>query len=273
MTAHPLAVFPTLEDADFETLQLKRDDALLHVTIDRPPVNAVDGTLHAELTRLFARLRHETEARAILLTGAGRAFSAGGDFHWFPQLRGAEALDRLRHDSKQLIWDLLDIEIPIVAALNGPAIGVGATIALFCDVIFMAESATIGDPHVRMGLVAGDGASAIWPLAVGPARAKEYLLTGDTLSAAEAARIGLVNHVVPDTELLERASAFARRLADGAPLALRATKVAVNDLVKGALRSTFDTACALEMLTFQSQDHEEAVAAFKEKRPPTFHGR
>jgi len=266
-------VFPALEDADFETIRLKRDGTLLHVTLDHPPVNAVDDAVHTELTRLFARLRHESDARAILLTGHGRAFSAGGDFHWFPQLRGPERLDRLRHHAKQLIWDLLDVEIPIVAAVNGPAVGLGATLALLCDVIFIAESATIADPHVSMGVVAGDGGTAIWPLAVGPARAKEYLLTGDALTAVEAERIGLVNHVTPDDELHDRATAFARRLADGAPLALRATKLCVNNWVKEALRSTFDAACALEMLTFGSQDHEEAVAAFREKRTPTFHGR
>ncbi len=268
-----IEVFPALNDADFGTVRFRRDGTLLHVTLDRPPVNAVDDTLHTELTRLFALLRHETEARAIVLTGQGRVFCAGGDFHWFPQLRSTAQLDRLRHHAKQLIWDLLDIEIPIVAAINGPAAGLGATIALLCDIIFMAESATIADPHVCMGVVAGDGGTAIWPLAVGPARAKEYLLTGDALTAAEAERVGLVNHVTPDDALQDRATAFARRLADGAPLALRATKLCVNNWVKEALRSTFDTACALELLTFGSEDHEEAVAAFTEKRPPTFHGR
>jgi enoyl-CoA hydratase len=269
----PLPVFPALEDGDFETVRIKRDGKLLHVTLDHPPVNAVDDTLHTDLTRLFARLRHESDARAIVLTGQGRVFCAGGDFHWFPQLRGAEQLDRLRRHATRLIWDLLDIEIPIVAAVNGPAAGLGATLALLCDVIFMAESATIADPHVCMGVVAGDGGTAIWPLAVGPARAKEYLLTGDPLTAVEAERIGLVNHVTPDDELHDRATAFAGRLADGAPLALRATKLCVNNWVKEALRSTFDTACALELVTFESDDHEEAVAAFREQRPPLFHGR
>jgi enoyl-CoA hydratase len=168
---------------------------------------------------------------------------------------------------------MLDVEVPIVTAVNGPAIGLGASIALLSDVIFMAESATIADPHVRVGIVAGDGGTAIWPLAVGPARAKEFLLTGDAVSAHTAERIGLVNHVVPDGQLEERAYGFAQRLAAGAPLALRATKHCVNKLIKEALNVAFDTATALEMLTFESEDHEEALNALQESRGPRFRGR
>jgi enoyl-CoA hydratase len=208
-----------------------------------------------------------------VLTGSGKAFSAGGDFAWFPELRDMAALDALRRDAKQLIWDLLDVELPIVAAVNGHAMGLGASIALLCDVIFMADTATIGDPHVKVGIVAGDGGVAIWPLAVGPARAKQYLLTGDALTAAEAERIGLVNRVVPAASLLDEAMAFAARLAAGAPLAVRYTKIAVNKLVKDALNVAFDASTALELVTFQSEDHREALAALKEKRPPQFKGR
>jgi enoyl-CoA hydratase len=182
-------------------------------------------------------------------------------------------MEALRRDAKQLIWDLLDVEVPIVAAVNGPAMGLGASIALLCDVIFMADTAVIGDPHVRVGIVAGDGGAAIWPLAVGPARAKQYLLTGDPLTAAEAERIGLVNRVVPAADLDREAMAFAARLAAGAPLAVRYTKLAVNKLVKDALNVAFDTSTALELVTFQSEDHVEALAALREKRKPTFKGR
>ncbi len=259
----------------FSTLRIERLERVLRVTIAHPTsaLNAVDGQLHHELAVLFGELRRETEARAVVLTGEGRAFSAGGDFNWFPTLREPARLDALRHEAKQLIWDLLDVEIPIVAALNGHAIGLGASIALLCDVIFMADTATLGDPHVRVGLVAGDGGVAIWPLAVGPARAKQYLLTGDSLPAAEAERIGLVNRVVPAAELQEQALAFARRLADGAPLAVRYTKLALNKLLKEALNVAFDASTALELVTFLSEDHKEALAAMREKRPPKFHGR
>ncbi len=264
-----------MRSEDFTTLELARVGHVLRVTIDHPSsaLNAVDERLHHDLTALCAGLKRETEARAVVLTGRGRAFSAGGDFAWFPALQEPGRLEALRRDAKQLVWDLLDVEVPIVAAVNGHAMGLGASIALLCDVIFMADTATIGDPHVRVGIVAGDGGAAIWPLALGPARAKEYLLTGDPLTAAEAERIGLVNHVVPAAELDAQAMAFAARLAAGAPLAVRYTKLAVNKLVKEALNVAFDISTALELLTFHSEDHREALAALREKRPPVFKGR
>jgi enoyl-CoA hydratase len=140
-------------------------------------------------------------------------------------------------------------------------------------VIFMAETASLADPHVRVGIVAGDGGTAIWPLVLGPARAKQYLLTGDALGAADAERLGLVNRVLPAAALQDEALAFARRLAEGAPLALRYTKLAVNQWLKHAAQLSFDVATALEIVTFQSEDHREALAALREKRKPSFRGR
>ncbi len=264
-----------IDPGHYRALRIERNDALLVVTIDHPesPLNAVDDLLHGELTRLFAALKRESRARAVVLTGAGRAFSAGGDFGWFPTLSDLERLEHLRRDAKQMIWDLLDVPLPIVAAINGPAVGLGASLALLCDTIFIAESAHVADPHVLVGIVAGDGGAAIWPLAVGPARAKQYLMTGDPVPAAEAERIGLVNRVVPDASLMEEATAFARRLAAGAPLAVQYTKQAVNKQVKDALNVAFDTSTALEIVTFQSEDHKEALAALAERRPPVFKGR
>jgi enoyl-CoA hydratase len=256
-------------------VRLERDGPVLRVTIDRPgdPLNAVDGVLHEDLTSLFARLRREREARAVLLTGAGRAFSAGGDLAWFPQLQGPGELTNLRLDARQLIWDLLDVHLPVVCALNGHAVGLGASIALLCDVIVMAESATLADPHVRVGIAAGDGGTVAWPLAVGPARAKQYLMTGDPVPAVEAERLGLVNEVVADAELDDRATAWAHRLAAGAPLAVQYTKAAVNNWVKQTAAASFDLACALEIETFHSEDHQEALAAWAERREPRFTGR
>ena len=253
----------------------RHDGGVLKVTINNPrnSLNAVDEGLHDDLARLFSDLRSESEARAVLLTGKGRAFCAGGDYQWLAELDDTARLDSLRRAGKQLIWDLLDVEIPLVCALNGPAIGLGASIALLCDTIFAADTATIGDPHVRVGIVAGDGGTAIWPLAVGPARAKQYLLTGDTIAAAEAERIGLINRVVPAADLETESLAFARRLAAGAPLAIRYTKQAVNKLVKDALNVAFDFSTALELFTFKTDDHAEAMAALREKRPPRFGGR
>src|SRR5437870_1817743 len=178
-----------MDDDSFTALRVERVGAVLRVTIDNPAskLNTVDERLHHELTALFAALRDEREARAVVLTGSGRAFSAGGDFDWFPELRDVERLDALRHDARQLITDLLDVELPIVAAVNGPAIGLGASIALLCDVILIADDATLADPHATVGIVAGVGGAVLWPLAVGPAPAKPYLLTGDPVPARRLA--------------------------------------------------------------------------------------
>ena len=256
-------------------ITVERDEDVLLVTIDREgdDLNRVDGELHEDLGTLFGQLRDERYARAVLLTGRGQAFSAGGDFAWFPALQQPGALELLRLDAKQLIWDLLDVHLPIVCALNGHAIGLGASIALLCDALFMAESATIADPHVKVGIVAGDGGTAAWPLAIGPMQAKRYLLTGDPVTAADALRLGLVTDVVADHEVGAHALAFAHRLAAGAPLAVQYTKQAVNQLVKTALSQSFDLATALEIVTFKSEDHQEALAALREQRAPRFQGR
>lgn len=260
---------------DFDLITFERlDGHVLKVTIDRPnsDFNAVNDQLHEELTRLMAVLKDEREARCIVLTGSGKAFSAGGDYDWFPTLQEPGRLEPLRQEAKNLIWDMLDIQIPIVAAINGHAMGLGASIGLLCDIIFVAESAKIGDPHVSVGIVAGDGGTVIWPLAIGPALAKHYLFTGDPIDAHEAHRIGLINFVTPNDECVDQAVEYATRLAAKAPLAVQFTKVAVNKLLKDAANAAFDVATALEMLTFKSDDHAEALAAIAEKRAPIFEG-
>lgn len=268
-----------IDDLAFETLSVTRSDdgaaQVLTVTIDRPgsALNAVDATLHREFALLFGALRTERSARAVLLTGSGPAFSAGGDMSWFPTLRDPATLHELRREAKQLIWDQLDVEIPIVCALNGPAVGLGASIALMCDVVIMSESASIVDPHVQVGLVAGDGGAAIWPLLVGPLAAKRHLMLGDPLTADEAHRLGVAAAVCSEVELPEVARSWVDRLAAQAPLAVQGTKLAVNAQIKQALLTSFDLSTALEMPCFVSDDHAEAVDAFVEKRTPLFHGR
>lgn len=266
------------EHLDLERSRDERGNEVLLVTIRRrdngptAAINAVNGALHHDLTRLFAELRAEQQANCVVLTGAGPAFSAGGDFGWFPELADRGALERLRGDAKRLIYDLLDVPIPIVCAVNGHAVGLGASIALLCDTIFMARSATISDPHVKVGLVAGDGGTLIWPLAVGPAIAKRYLMTGDPISAEDASSMGLINEACADDAVLETAMAFARRLAAGAPLAIRYTKLAVNAAIKQQAIAAFDQAAAFEIATFGTDDHREALAAMSERRTPIFRG-
>lgn len=260
---------------EFSTIEFERDGDVLVVTVDNPasPINAVDGALHEDLTALFPRLQAEREARSILLTGRGRAFSAGGDFGWFPTFQDPAARNALRMDAKHMIWDLLDVHLPIVAAVNGHAMGLGASLALLSDVVFVAESARIGDPHVSVGLVAGDGGTIAWPLALGPMLAKRFLLTGDPVAATEAVQLGLAYRAVADDELHGEALAFAHRLAAGAPLAVQFTKQAVNAWIKATAAIPFDLAQALEMQTFTSSDHPEALAAMREKRAPRFEGK
>jgi enoyl-CoA hydratase len=258
-----------------EAIRTAREGDVLVVTVDHPrsSMNAVDAVLHDEFAELFASLKRSADVRAIVLTGAGRAFSAGGDFTWFPQLRDLATLDALRRSAKQIVWDLLDVEVPIVCGLNGPAAGLGASIALLCDVVVMSADAVIVDPHVQVGLVAGDGGAAIWPLLLGPLAAKRHLLLGEPLTADEAVRLGIAAESCPASEVRERAVHWANRLAAQPPLAVRGTKLAVNAQLKRALLDSFDLSTALEIPCFLSADHAEAVDALREKRTPRFEGR
>ena len=263
----------------YETLRFGLDDdgQLLRITIDHPSsrLNAVDELLHGEFTRVFGWLRTlgaSSGVRCVILSADGDAFSAGGDFDWLPTLRTPARLAELREDARRMIWDLLDCEVPIVVALGGHAMGLGASIVLLCDVIVAAENTLIGDPHVKVGLVAGDGGAVIWPAVLGPARAKQHLLTGDPLTASDAERLGLVNEVVPLDRLAETVDAVARRIAANPPVAVRYTKVAVNKGLRAALETTFDYSTALELHTFTPADHAEAVAAARERRAPRFIG-
>jgi enoyl-CoA hydratase len=258
-----------------KAIQIERLEDVLRITIAHPdrPLNAIDGLLHDELGRVFSALRLERSARAAIITGEGKAFSAGGDRDWFPSLQSTERLAELSGAARRLIWDLVEVEIPVIAALNGAAVGLGATIALLCDLVIAAEEAVIGDPHVRVGIVAGDGGTGIWPLLVGTARAKQYLLTGEIMPAVEAERIGLINRVVPGAELAGAALELAHRLAALPPLAVKFTKAALNQQVKVALNLSFESAAGHELFTLLSEDHREALAAMSEGRQPYFQGR
>ena len=188
-----------MEFSKYKTFQFERRGKVLEVTFNRPDkLNAVDEQIHAELATLFTDISNDPDSQVIVLTGAGRAFSAGGDIDWMQKMIDIpNSFEKTAREAKQIINTLLDCQKPILAKINGHATGLGATIALFCDVIFASESAKIGDPHVSVGLVAGDGGAVIWPQLIGYARAKEYLLTGDLIPAPEAARMGLINHAVP----------------------------------------------------------------------------
>lgn len=257
---------------DYQAILFNRRGRVLEVTLNRPEkLNATDAILHAELARVFVDISNDPDSDIVVLTGAGRAFSAGGDVAWMQEaIDEPERFEQTVREAKQIVFGLIDCEKPVIAKLNGHATGLGATIALFCDVIFAAEHAKIGDPHVSIGFVAGDGGAVIWPQLIGYARAKAYLLTGDLMTAAQAVQMGLINHAVPADQLDERVSAFADRLANGATKAIRWTKMSVNIGLRDLATSIMDASLAYEALSNITPDHQEAVRAFAEKRQPVF---
>lgn len=257
----------------YERIKVERAGRILTLSLNRPDhLNAIDDPMHEELARIFHDVQIDEEADVIVLTGAGRAFSAGGDMAWLRELSTGGTLASSVVKTKRMIFSFLDLEKPIIARIPGPCIGLGASLALLCDISYASENARIGDPHVKVGLVAGDGGVVAWPHLVGHARAKEFLMTGDLLTATEAERIGLINHVVPEDELDARVYAMAERLANGATRAIRWTKTSINIGLKRYAHSVMDTCLGYEMLTFASNDHREAVDAFVNKRRPEFKG-
>jgi len=253
-------------------LAVRIEDRVAIVTLDRPDVhNAVNHAVHVGLESIFRELAVDPDVGAIVITGNGKSFCAGGDVKGYgnPDDR---PIDQLR-GTRNLVQEMIACEAPIVAAVNGTAAGLGATIALLSDVIYMADTARIGDTHVKMGLVAGDGGTVIWPLLIGPHRAKELLMSGKLVSGPEAAAMGLVNHCVPANDVLEEAVTFARGLAHGPIAAIRWTKMAINQQIQNSINTTLNFSVAAEHLTVHTEDMREAVTAFAEKREPKFTGR
>lgn len=260
---------------DYETIAFARQERILTVTISRPDVlNAVNARMHYELSRLFYDVATDADADIIILTGAGRAFCAGGDLDWLQAAADDPRLfEQIAVEAKQIIYGLLDCEKPIICRLNGDAIGLGATMALFCDIIIAAETARIGDLHVNVGLVAGDGGAIIWPQLIGYPRAKEFLMTGKLIDGKQAAEMGLINYAVAPQALDEATDKMAQRLLRGPTMAVRWTKAAVNVGLKQLAHGMMDASIAYESLTNTMQDHQEGLAAFREKRKPKFTGR
>jgi enoyl-CoA hydratase len=220
---------------------------------------------------LFLDVQADPDVRAAVLTGAGRAFSAGGDFGGGSDMRSKSGLTMMQ-EARRIVDNLLDCEKPIVSAVNGAAAGLGATVALLCDVVVASRNARIGDPHVKMGITAGDGGAVIWPLLIGVNRAKYMLMSGDLIPAEEAFAMGLVNKVVDEGEALNEALAIARKLAAGAPYAVQTSKTAVNKFIKAVSNMVLPYSLAVEEVSMRTADHREAVQAFQEKRDPRFTG-
>jgi enoyl-CoA hydratase len=260
--------------AHYETLKFDLADRILTVTLNRPDVlNAFTEQMEEEVTQFLHDGALDTDFDVVIFTGAGRAFSAGGDIeNWM--VKNVENPGRVRTVlSKRVVFGMLDFPKPVIAKVNGHAIGLGCTLALYCDVIFASDRAKLADPHVRVGLSAGDGGAIIWPQLIGYARAREYLMTGELIPAPKAEQIGLINYSLPLEELDAAVDAFARKIQKGALVAISATKKTVNLGLKQVATAVMDASIAYEHLTVYSQDHAEAVKAFLEKRDPVFTGK
>jgi enoyl-CoA hydratase/carnithine racemase len=257
---------------DYQTFRFERRGKVLTAIIDRPEqLNAVNAAMHREMAHLFYDLQNDPDSDVIVLTGAGRAFCAGGDTEWFQHMIDEpEKFERLLPEAKAIVFGLLELEKPIICRLNGAAAGLGATIALLCDIVIASEKAVIGDPHVCFGLVAGDGGCVIWPQLIGFNKAKELLMLGDMLSAADADKYGLLNHLVPAAELDTKTTEIADRLVHGATKAIRFTKITANIPLRKIAAELMDASLPYEALTNLTSDHQEAVNAFNEKRKPVF---
>jgi len=256
----------------YSALSIRREGRALRVILDNPEaMNAITAQMHHELSTIFSDIALDPDADLVILTGAGTAFSAGGDIGWMSDMLATPGgMAGIAAEGRRVVLSLLDLQKPVICRLNGDAVGLGATLALFCDIIVADETARIGDPHVRVGLVAGDGGAVIWPQLVGPALAKEFLMTGDLLDARRAAAIGLINRAVPAAALDPEVDRMAEKLLRGAQQAIRWTKLSVNIGLKQIATTILDASLAYEVASSAMPDHAEAVSAFIAGRRPVF---
>jgi enoyl-CoA hydratase len=249
----------------------RRDDGVLLITMDRPEkYNATDEGMHGELARVWADVSRDPGTRVAVVTGAGKAFSAGGDLAMVKRMAGDH--DRVAHmlsEMSDLVYNMINCEKPIVSAVNGVAVGAGTVVALLADISICALDAKLGDGHVKLGVAAGDHAAILWPLLAGMAKARYYLLTGEMLTGEEAERLGMVSKALPREQVLDEALRVAGTLATGSQPAIRWTKRALNNWLRTA-GPIFDQSAAYEMLCFMGPDVVEGAAALEEKRAPRF---
>jgi enoyl-CoA hydratase len=262
---------------DYRDLKIEKRDKILVITMDNPPLNAIGPRAHRELARIFEEINHDSSTNVVVLTGAGeRAFSAGGDIdRMLERIRSADhaAWNANMIEARHIIYGLLRLEKPLIGRINGDAIGLGATLAAFCDFSYMMADAKIADTHVKLGLTAGDGGALLWPLLVGFQKAKHHLLTGDALTGREAMVCGLVTQSVETfAELDQLTYGMAERLAQGPTLAVNTTKIAINLLLRRLVEGLVESHLGFETQTALTGDHLEAALSFKGRRIPKFTG-
>jgi enoyl-CoA hydratase len=245
---------------------------VLRVTMDNGRMNTADAAMHAELVRVWREVDADDTVNCAVITGAGKTFSAGGDFAMVREITESfEARTRVWREARDLVYNIVNCRKPVVSAMRGVAVGAGLVCGILADVSIATPDCRITDGHTRLGVAAGDHAAIVWPLLCGMAKAKYHLLLCEPVSGEEAERIGLVSRCVDDAELHEVALEVAVRLAGGSQSAIRWTKYALNNWLRMA-GPTFDTSLALEFLGFGGPDVREGIAAFRDKRPPTFTG-
>jgi enoyl-CoA hydratase len=260
-----------MNEHDQEKPPVRSEGSIVRVlTLDRPSSrNALNGGLHAALLMAIQEVATDSSVRALVVTGSGDAFSAGGDFELIGQMQVDTELRReTLNRSRSLFQAMLKLDIPIVAAVNGPAVGAGATLALLCDVVLMADDAHLAEPRVNLGLVAGDGGVTLWPLLAGVPAARAYLLTGDSMSAYEAHRLGLIHQVYPADSVLKEALLLAERLAEMPRHSIRATKRALNSQVEATALLSFEFALEAEIQGFDTPELIALVRRSGRTQPP-----
>ena len=247
-----------------DVIRVEADGPVRIVRLSRPEqLNAINEELHLALTHLFPQLSADADARVAVITGEGRAFSAGGDFDLLDRMANDRALrGNVIAEGRELVLNMIRCRVPVVTAVNGPAVGLGCSVIALSDVVYMAESAYLSDPHVTVGLVAADGGPLTWPLHTSLLLAKEYAFTGDRISAKRAAEIGLANHVCPDDEVFSAALAAAHKIAKLPQQAVEATKRVLNMHVERAVLATIDFAMAAETASFDTPDLRANVDRF-----------
>jgi enoyl-CoA hydratase len=259
---------------EYQHLLFERfDPGILLITINRPDVlNATNRRLHWELSRVWLDVADDDQTRVVIITGAGRAFSAGGDLDMIEDLKGNRAvISGMMKEAGDIVYNMLNCEKPIISAINGVAVGAGLAVAFMADIPIASESMRITDGHIRLGVAAGDHAVILWPLLCGMAKAKYYLLTADFIDGKEAERIGMVALCTPPDKLMDKAFEVARKIANGPQAATRFTKRALNNWIR-MFGPAFDASLAMEMLNFFGADIAEGVSAIKERRQPKFPG-
>ena len=258
----------SVDFSTYQAVEVVRDGPVVTVTFNRPAqLNAIDRDVHHELESLFVDIERDDETKLAILTGTGRAFSAGGDINWLLELNADPVASARAIKGDRVIQNaLLSMETPLIAKVNGPAVGLGCSMALFCDIVVATPEAVFADPHVSVGLVAGDGGALLWPQLIGYARARRYLLTGEPITGTVAAELGLITETANAEDLDGVVKEWAQKLLAQPEHALRWTKVSINAGLRVIANAVLDSAAGFENVTQLMDTHRQALLALQRRQ-------